>query len=122
MLCLECGEIVPIDRACDSCCGNKMVKLKCNDVEAAKEKHVPVVNINNDEVTIRVGEVNHPMEDKHYIKWIYLVTNKEIKKVSLEPNMEPLAKFNLDKNEEVLEALDYCNLHGLWINQLVMVK
>ena len=121
LICLKCGNITTEEDG-KSCCGEDMVRLTPNSVDAAQEKHVPVVDINNEEVTVKVGEINHPMEEAHYIKWIYLVTNKGIKKEDLKPNMEPLARFKVEKNEEIKEALDYCNLHGLWIKEIVKVK
>ncbi len=121
LICKKCGNIT-MEEENKTCCGEAMVKILPNSVDAAREKHVPVIDITNDEVVVRVGEVAHPMEEAHYIKWIYLVTDKDIKKVELKPNMEAQANFKLEKDEEVREALDYCNLHGLWIKEMVKVK
>lgn len=85
-----------------------------NTVDAAKEKHVPVVTVEGNVVSVVVGDVIHPMTEAHYITLIALETNKGVKKVYLTPNDEPKATFALLDGEEVVAAYEYCNLHGLW--------
>jgi len=95
-----------------------MKEISANTTEAATEKHIPVIDINGNEVTISVGEIPHPMMDEHYIAGIYLETNKEIKHKRLAPNDEPKTAFNIDNNEEIKAAYSYCNLHSLWKKEL----
>ena len=99
-------------------CGIDMDVLTANTTEAATEKHIPVVEINGNIAKVTVGEVLHPMEEAHYIEWIYLETNKGIKRVNLKPGDEPIASFALAEDETVTSAYAYCNLHGLWLKEL----
>lgn len=114
--CKQCGNIV--DMINDAgipivCCGEVMEELVANTVDAAKEKHVPSVSVVGDIVQVEVGDVIHPMEEKHYIMWIYLQTKKGCQRKDLKPGEEPKAVFTLD-DDEVLAVYEYCNLHGLW--------
>lgn len=118
--CKHCGNIV--EKLYDSgvslvCCGEEMEELVANTVDAAKEKHVPSVSIVGNKVQVAVGEVIHPMEEKHYIMWIYLHTNKGIQRKDLAPGEEPKAEFTLD-GDEVIAVYEYCNLHGLWKKEI----
>lgn len=97
-----------------SCCGESMVELKANTVDAATEKHVPVIEVNGQEVVVKVGSVAHPMQDVHYITFIALETTNGARIVELKPSQEPVAKFTLGADEKVVAAYEYCNLHGLW--------
>jgi len=84
-----------------------------NTVDAAHEKHVPVIEHNGDSVTIKVGAVAHPMLDAHYITWIVLETATGYQKKKLAPGDAPEASFAV--TEPVVAAYEYCNLHGLWM-------
>lgn len=92
---------------------NGMVEIVPNTVEASKEKHIPVVNIKENTVEVTVGSVIHPMEEKHYIEFIVLETNKGVYQQFLMPNDEPKAHFEI-QNENVIGVYEYCNIHGLW--------
>lgn len=83
-----------------------------NTVDAAYEKHVPVIEHNSDSVTVKVGAVAHPMLDEHYITWIILETATGYQKKDLKPGDTPEAHFAV--TEPVIAAYEYCNLHGLW--------
>lgn len=96
------------------CCGKPMLELKANSVDAANEKHVPVINVEGLVATVTVGEVIHPMIPEHYIEWIALKTNKNMHIKKLNPGEEPKATFALLEGEEVIEAYEFCNLHMLW--------
>ena len=118
--CMGCGNIVVVlkEGTCvPNCCGREMIELKANTEDAAVEKHVPVVDINNEVVTVTCGEVLHPMEEKHYIEFMVLETNKGVNIHYLKPGDEPVTKFILSDGEEVIAAYAYCNLHGLWKNK-----
>lgn len=115
--CDICGNIVEVlhNGAGELvCCGEPMRLVKENTVDASKEKHVPVIERNGDIVTIKVGSVPHPMEEKHYIEWIELVADGRIQRKFLKPSEKPEAVF-LCKAEKI-GAREYCNLHGLWKN------
>ncbi len=89
-----------------------MVHLVENTVDAAKEKHVPVVEKIEGGVTVKVGEVPHPMEEKHFIEWVEIIADGKAYKQFLNPGEAPEATFNVEANQ--ITAREYCNLHGLW--------
>ena len=89
------------------------VELKPNTVDAAYEKHVPVIEHSGDHVIVKVGSVPHPMLDVHWIEWIVLETATGYQKQELKPGEEPIASFAV--TEPVVAAYEYCNLHGLWM-------
>ena len=91
-----------------------MVELVPNTQDGAHEKHIPVVEIDGNIVTVKVGEVEHPMLDAHYIEWIAIQTNKGNQRKQLKPGEKPVAQFALLPGEELIAALEYCNLHGLY--------
>ena len=116
--CPICGNVVYYFKktAVDAmCCGKKLVELEPNTTEAAFEKHIPVVKINGNLVTVEISSVTHPMLDVHYIEWIVLETTKGFYVRNLKPGQEPKAEFILN-DEVVVKAYEYCNLHGLWSN------
>ncbi|MBP1756594.1 MAG: hypothetical protein H6Q59_2992 [Firmicutes bacterium] len=118
--CKHCGNIVGMIHNSGVpvvCCGEEMEELVANTVDASKEKHVPVVSIVGNTVKVEVGGVHHPMEEKHYIQWIYLQTKNGGQRKGLKPGDEPVATFALD-NDEVVAVYEYCNLHGLWKTEL----
>lgn len=91
-------------------------ELIANTVDAAQEKHVPVISQLGNVVTVRVGSVEHPSLDAHYIEWIVIVTESGFQMKWLKPGMIPMAEFVV--NEKVVAAYEYCNLHGLWKAEL----
>lgn len=115
--CAICGNIVEIMHMAGgtlTCCGQPMELLSenTNTVDAAKEKHVPVVEAIEGGYKVKVGSVEHPMQDNHYIEWIELVEENKIQRVHLKPGDKPEAVFYTDcKN---VYAREYCNLHGHW--------
>lgn len=118
--CKKCGKVVAIMKGspCDTfCCNEAMVELKANTTDAAVEKHVPVVEKNGNLVTVTVGSVLHPMEEKHFIEWIALETKNGSQLKALKPAQEPKALFALTEGDEVVKAYAYCNLHGLWADK-----
>lgn len=81
----------------------------------AQEKHVPVIEVNGETVTVKVGSVEHPMIEGHYINMIELYDGPDLlKKEKLQPNQEPKAVFEGISNINNLKAFAYCNLHGVW--------
>ena len=94
------------------CCGQAMAKLTENTVDAAKEKHVPVIEKVEGGYKVIVGSVAHPMEEKHYIEWIELIADGKAYRQFLNPGETPEAIFMVTANS--VSAREYCNLHGLW--------
>ena len=118
--CLICGKIIAVvnDRKIPTfCCGKEMVELIPNTQDGAHEKHIPVIEINDNIVTVKVGEVEHPMVEAHYIEWIAIQTNKGNQRKVLKPGDKPVAQFALLPGEELIAALEHCNLHGLYLGK-----
>lgn len=120
-ICKHCGNIV--EKIHDSgvpvvCCGEPMSQLTANTTDAAQEKHVPVIEMDGNEVSIKIGSAVHPMVEEHYIQWIYLVTSQGLYRKCLKPGDVPKASFKLCDGEKVIAAYEYCNLHGLWVAEL----
>lgn len=113
--CEICGNIVEMVHEGGGtlvCCGQNMTLMAENTTDAAKEKHVPVVEKTADGYKVKVGSVPHPMEDKHYIEWIELIAGDVSQRVFLKPGDAPEASFCTDA--AAVTARAYCNLHGLW--------
>ena len=92
-------------------------EITANTTDGAYEKHVPVIEQHGDHVTVKVGSVAHPMLDAHYIEWIMIETNFGNQRKVLKPGQKPEAEFALLPGEEVVRALEYCNLHGLFASK-----
>jgi len=113
--CNLCGNIVEVLFGSDGtlvCCGQPMVLMNENTVDAAKEKHVPVIEKIDGGYKVKVGAVAHPMEEKHYIQWIELIADGKIYRQFLSPGDVPEAVFQVTASNVV--AREYCNLHGHW--------
>lgn len=112
--CEICGNVVEVLSSGNGtlvCCGEDMKLLKEEAMDGALEKHVPVIEKNERGVVVNVGEVSHPMEDKHFIEWVEISTDKGVSKKFLKPGEKPIVKFPVKKDVSVRA---YCNLHGLW--------
>ena len=115
--CEHCGNIIAhlVDSGVRCvCCGEQMKPVVPNTSDGAGEKHVPVIAVEGQKVTVTVGSVDHPMLDAHYIQWILLETKEGRQRKTLKPGDKPVAVFMLTEGDEVVAAYEYCNLHGLW--------
>ncbi len=113
--CEVCGNIVEVVHGGAGalvCCNQNMKLMVENTVDAAKEKHVPVIEIEKDGILVKVGSVAHPMLAEHYIEWIELIADGKAYRQFLNPGEKPEAFFNITAKE--VTAREYCNLHGLW--------
>ena len=113
--CELCGNIVEIMHGGPgalTCCNQKMVLMAENTVDAAVEKHVPVIEIGADSITVKVGSVAHPMAEEHYIEWVELIADGKVYRQNLQPGDAPVATFPLIAKS--VTAREYCNLHGHW--------
>jgi superoxide reductase len=113
--CEVCGNIVEVLHSGKGelvCCGQPMKLFKENTTDAAKEKHVPVVEKTADGFKVKVGSVAHPMEEKHYIEWIEIIADGKAYRQFLKPGDTPEAFFKIDAKQ--VTAREYCNIHGLW--------
>lgn len=112
--CPICGNIIGLidgDIKHMRCCGKEMELLVANSQDAATEKHVPVYEKDGDEIIVRVGEVEHPMVEDHYIMWIAQVSDNKTARIRLHPNQKPEVRFKYIPESTIYA---YCNKHGLW--------
>ncbi len=115
--CMHCGQIIEVVKGTGVpvvCCGEKMQKLDPGTSDGAVEKHVPVISVDQNIVTVTVGSVEHPMVEAHFIEWIALATKQGFQRKALSPGDAPKVSFALCDGDEVVAAYAYCNLHGLW--------
>jgi len=115
--CAHCGQIIAIVKGTGvpvMCCGEKMQEIIPGTTDASLEKHVPVCEIENGIVHVKVGTVPHPMLPEHYIEWISLQTKQGNQRKILKPGDEPKADFAILEGDEVEAVFAYCNLHSLW--------
>ena len=114
--CNSCGNIVEVLHAGTGelvCCGQPMVKMEeKNQEEGLTEKHLPVVEANEQKVKVKIGSVAHPMEEKHFIEWIEIETDNGCFRKFLKPGDTPEAEFELSAAN--FQVRSYCNIHGLW--------
>lgn len=113
--CMVCGimvEVVGEGGGEMMCCGEPMKHLVENDTDAAKEKHVPVIEKIDGGFKVKVGSVAHPMEEKHFIEWIELLAGGKAYRQFLQPGDAPEAEFKVEAQD--VSAREHCNIHGLW--------
>jgi len=94
------------------CCGQPMTLMVPKTEDAGMEKHLPVVEVTDAGVKVKIGSIPHPMEGEHFIQWIAVVTNSRVHRKFLEPGAPAEAEFATTC--KVREVRSYCNLHGLW--------
>ena len=119
-ICEHCGNV--IEKVEDHgvpvmCCGKKMAELVPGVVEASHEKHIPVAVVEGDRVKVSVGSIAHPMAEEHSILWVALESDKGLYRKHLEVGAAPEAVFAL-ADEKPIAVYAYCNLHGLWKQEL----
>ncbi len=113
--CNICGNIVEVLHAGKGelvCCGQPMELLQEKTADAGLEKHVPIVETSAKGIKVKVGDVPHPMEEKHHIQWVEVITDSEDYRQFLKPGSKPEAEFQIRAQNIV--AREYCNIHGLW--------
>lgn len=116
-VCKHCGNIIAYVHDAGvpvMCCGEKMEEIIPGSVDAAAEKHVPVIEKSGNKVTVKVGSAAHPMTEAHHIAWIALETEMGNQRKELDVTGIPSADFALLEGDKVVAAYAYCNLHGLW--------
>ncbi len=119
--CKHCGNLIGMvhnSGVVPVCCGEPMTALNANTVDASREKHVPVVEMDERELavrmTVRVGSVDHPMTEAHLIEWIFVETEHGGMRRALKAGDKPEAIFVINKSDKAVAVYAYCNLHGLW--------
>lgn len=115
-VCSVCGNVVEVvnpGAPALVCCNKPMNKLEAGSVDASLEKHVPVFEVVDGGIKVNVGSVAHPMEEKHFIRFIEVLTKDQVLRAELSPNQAPSASFKV-KAEDIVEVREYCTIHGLW--------
>ena len=113
--CNVCGNITEVLHTGGGelvCCGQPMELLPEKTTDAGLEKHVPVIETTDSGIKVKVGNIPHPMEEKHYIEWIEVITDGDGCRKFLKPGDKPEAKFEI--RPQKVAAREYCSLHGLW--------
>ena len=113
--CNVCGNIVEVLHTGKGelvCCGQPMELLQEKVTDAGLEKHVPVIEATDSGIKVKVGDVPHPMEEKHCIEWIEVITDGDDYRKFLKPGDKPGAEFEIRPQKVI--AREYCSLHGLW--------
>ena len=105
------------------CCGENMTLLVPNTEDGAKEKHIPVASIEDDKLLVKVGCVEHPMTEDHYIEWIAMETPHGFFVKYLKPGTKPEKVFPLIQGCDACKTAKktiyaYCNLHGLYSTEI----
>ena len=116
--CGVCGNITMVVSASGgtlACCGQPMVLQTEKTEDSGKKKHVPVIEKTAKGIIVRVGSVQHPMEEKHYIQWIEVISGDSLFVQALKPGHKPEAEFPVTGGRAKIRA--YCNVHGLWKNK-----
>lgn len=115
--CEVCGNIVEVTHEGNGqlvCCNQLMTLQESKSQDQGLEKHLPVITVDGNVVTVKVGDIPHPMEDAHYIEWIELNTDDISQKIFLNPTDKPEVTFNAKDGYTTISARAYCNIHGLW--------
>ncbi|MBO5179079.1 MAG: desulfoferrodoxin [Clostridia bacterium] len=115
--CNKCGNMVAVVKESGvpvMCCGEAMKEIIAGEVEASTEKHIPVYKVEGNKVLVTVGEIEHPMQEEHYIEWVSIQTKFGNQRKLLEPGQKPEVCFSICEGDEVEVVYAYCNLHGLW--------
>ena len=116
--CKKCGNVIGLIEGNAEhlvCCGEQMCKLEANTTDAASEKHVPVYEIIGNEIIVKVGDIEHPMEEDHYIMWIAQVSENRTTRIRLFPGQKPEVKFPYIPGSFLYA---YCNKHSLWKSEI----
>ena len=115
-ICKHCGNLIGLidNKGVPMiCCGEKMTELVPNTVEASTEKHLPAITVSGDSISVQIGSVPHPMEEKHHIDFVYVETQRGGQRKCLKVGGEPNLEFCFTDDKPVA-VYAYCNLHGLW--------
>lgn len=116
-VCKHCGNIIAFAKNTGvpvMCCGEQMTEIIPGTTDAAVEKHVPTFEVKDGKVVVKIGAVEHPMVEEHFIEWVSLQTDKGNQRKVLAAGQKPEVTFAICEDETVEAVFAYCNLHGLW--------
>lgn len=117
--CEMCGNFIELLRDGGGelvCCGESMTELFAKASDEGLEKHVPVATFSDGKLVVKVGEIEHPMTEQHFITTIIIEYNNKVQRVNLKYSDKPEAEFTIDEDFDKVEIYEYCNIHGLWKN------
>lgn len=115
--CNECGSIIQVLAEGDeSVCNDHMFEFPTQTEGDKALKHKPVVEIDGNNVTVKVGEATHPMDDDHYIQFVVVEAGAEQYAKCFKPGDVAEATFTVNSTDDV-KALAFCNQHGLWSSE-----
>ncbi len=115
--CNICGNIVEVLHAGAGqlvCCGQPMQLLTEKIDDIGKEKHIPIIEIENGTIKVKVGSIAHPMESNHYIEWVEIIVNDEVYRKTFKPGIKPEVELKIGRTIRETVVRVYCNIHGLW--------
>ncbi len=115
--CGICGNIVEVIHEGAGelvCCGKPMDLLDEKTEDTGSEKHVPVIEKISGGIRVKVGSVQHPMEETHFIEWIEIICNGVASRKFLKAGDAPEADFECSAEIGDIVAREYCSVHGLW--------
>ncbi len=115
--CNICGNIVELvvkGKGQLVCCNQPMEELKPKEQDQGLEKHVPIAMLKDNKLTVRVGSIEHPMEEKHFIQFIVIKYNNHVERKNLNYSDKPECTFEINERFDEIEIYEYCNIHGLW--------
>jgi len=121
--CKSCGNILEVlydSKVTPTCCGKEMEEVIANTEDGAIEKHVPFVTVENSVLNVKIGEVEHPSIDSHYIMFIIVVMGDKVIRKNLVAGETPEATFEIGDYEGTIEVYEYCNLHGLYKKEITV--
>ncbi len=114
--CNICGNIIEILNAGEGrlvCCDQPMELLLARQTDVGPEKHVPVIEESDEGARIKVGDIDHPMEEGHYIQWLEVLLDDKVLRKNFKPGEKPEVIFREEIGENFMVRA-YCNIHGLW--------
>ena len=115
--CEVCGNIVEVVNASTGllvCCNQPMKLEEKHEQDKGLEKHVPIIQKEGNYIIVKIGDVEHPMEEDHYIEWIELIVDEAVYRTYLTHMDKPKASFTVPERHIEISARAYCNIHGLW--------
>jgi superoxide reductase len=133
-ICQSCGHVA-FNAKPDICpsCGTYIFErndsLFKESEEKSKEasvKHFPQITINkkcgyipeNDciDIHVRIGATLHPMDEKHYIRFIDCYCDRTfIGRTLLTPQLNPAACFHVKTPGKPVTLVEHCTIHGYWM-------
>ena len=115
--CNDCGSIVQLlAKGDEKACSEHMLAFPIQTEGEKSPKHKPVVEIDGNDITVKVGEAAHPMDDDHYIQFLIVESGAELYAESFKPADVAEATVTVNSADDA-KAFAFCNSHGLWSSE-----